>query len=48
MSINIHTAGHAGIKCSLDLKSNCNACGDGQPSMKQEPPGTGDLVLVPT
>ena len=48
MLINIHTAGHAEIKFSLDLKSNYNACGDGWPSMKQEPPGTGDLVLVPT
>ncbi|MFN2343203.1 MAG: RNA-guided endonuclease InsQ/TnpB family protein, partial [Desulfonatronovibrio sp.] len=33
-AINIYTAGHAGIK----------ACGDGQPSMKQEPMVTGNLL----
>ena len=33
-AINIHTAGHAEI----------NACGDGHPSLKQELPGTGNLV----
>ena len=43
-AINIHTAGHAEIKRSSWQKPDCNACGDGRPSKKQEPAGNGDIV----